>query len=82
MKPVLWGRAVRWVPRRAVILAMLGVPRSQRRQIDTHYQRGVSAYIEKMVDELMTRVPVYDNYFWRIYVSGRYSQECCPECAS
>jgi S-adenosylmethionine-diacylglycerol 3-amino-3-carboxypropyl transferase len=79
IKPVLWNRAVRWITRRDVALAMLGVPRSQRRQIDTQFPGGIAAYIESMVDELMTHVPVHDNYFWRVYVSGQYTPECCPE---
>lgn len=79
IKPVLWNRAVRWVTRRDVALAMLGVPRSQRRQIDTQFPGGISAYVESMVDELMMHVPVHDNYFWRVYISGQYTPECCPE---
>ena len=79
IKPVLWNRAVRWITRRDVALAMLGVPRSQRRQIDTQFPGGISAYDESMVDELMMHVPVHDNYFWRVYVSGQYTPECCPE---
>jgi S-adenosylmethionine-diacylglycerol 3-amino-3-carboxypropyl transferase len=79
IKPVLWNRAVRWITRRDVALAMLGVPRSQRRQIDTQFPGGISAYVESMVDELMMHVPVHDNYFWRVYVSGQYTPECCPE---
>lgn len=79
IKPALWNRAVRWITRRDIALAMLGVPRSQRRQIDTQFPGGISAYVEAMVDELMMHVPVHDNYFWRVYVSGQYTPECCPE---
>jgi S-adenosylmethionine-diacylglycerol 3-amino-3-carboxypropyl transferase len=79
IKPVLWNRAVRWITRRDLALAMLGVPRSQRKQIDTQFPGGIAAYIESMVDELMTHVPVHDNYFWRVYVSGQYTSDCCPE---
>ncbi|MEO8039236.1 MAG: DUF3419 family protein, partial [Betaproteobacteria bacterium] len=24
-------------------------------------------------------LPVADNYFWRVYLRGHYTQQCCPE---
>ena len=27
----------------------------------------------------MALCPLRDNYFWRVYVTGRYSRESCPE---
>ena len=41
IKPVLWGRMIRWLTRRDLALAMLGVPRSQRQQIDSCYPGGI-----------------------------------------
>jgi S-adenosylmethionine-diacylglycerol 3-amino-3-carboxypropyl transferase len=26
----------------------------------------------------MTRVPSRDNYFWRVYTTGSYTLDCCP----
>ena len=25
------------------------------------------------------RLPLADNYFWRVYIKGRYTADCCPE---
>ncbi len=25
------------------------------------------------------RLPIQDNYFWRVYITGRYTRQCCPE---
>lgn len=79
IKPQLWGPFIRWLVRRDFALALLGVPRSQRRQIDHQYQGGISQYIEDQMDELFTRIPLRDNYFWRVYATGEYSRTCCPE---
>ncbi len=79
VKPVLWGRLLKWLTRRDFALAMLGVPRSQRRQIDSMYPGGVAAYIVNQVEELLTNVPLKDNYFWRVYIRGEYTRDCCPE---
>ncbi len=79
VQPVLWGRLLKWLTRRDFALAMLGVPRSQRRQIDSMYPGGVAAYIVNQVEELLTNVPLKDNYFWRVYIRGEYTRDCCPE---
>ena len=26
----------------------------------------------------MTELPFHENYFWRVYMTGRYSRACCP----
>lgn len=79
IKPQLWGPFIRGLIRRDCILAMLGVPRSQRRQIDRGYKGGISQYVEDQMDELFTQIPLQDNYFWRVYATGEYSRTCCPE---
>lgn len=79
IKPVLWGRAIQWLTRRDFALAMLGVPRSQRRQIDSGYPGGVAAFVVNQVEDLLTNVSLQDNYFWRVYINGEYTLGCCPE---
>ncbi len=27
---------------------------------------------------MLTRLPIADNYFWRVYTMGRYTRGCCP----
>ena len=27
---------------------------------------------------MMTELPIGDNYFWRIYITGSYTLHCCP----
>ena len=42
LKAAFWGNFVRWVMRRDATLALLGVPRSQRQQIDAAYAGGIA----------------------------------------
>jgi S-adenosylmethionine-diacylglycerol 3-amino-3-carboxypropyl transferase len=28
---------------------------------------------------VMAHLPLVDNYFWRVYLTGRYTHDCCPE---
>ena len=31
------------------------------------------------MEAVFTKLSTEDNYFWRLYLFGRYSKECCPE---
>ncbi|MBI1346982.1 DUF3419 family protein [bacterium] len=75
----LWRPMIRWIMRRDATLAMLGVPRSQRRHIDESYPGGILQFVIDRVETVFTRLPLKDNYFWRVYLSGEYTPDCCPE---
>lgn len=74
----LWGPVMRWAARQPVVLTMLGVPRAQRNLIEVQYPGGMNAYIEDKLRYLLTELPIQENYFWRVYIHGRYTPECCP----
>jgi len=76
--PQLWTPAVRWLLRRHVSMALLGVPEAQVKQIRSTARQDLSAFIRSRVDRVFTTIPIADNYFWRVYMNGRYSPECCP----
>jgi S-adenosylmethionine-diacylglycerol 3-amino-3-carboxypropyl transferase len=78
VKPAFWGPTVKWSLRRDAILGMLGVPRAQRRQLEKYYPGGIVKFIEDRLDEVFAKLPIKDNYFWRVYLTGEYTPECCP----
>jgi S-adenosylmethionine-diacylglycerol 3-amino-3-carboxypropyl transferase len=75
----LWRPMIRFAMKRDVTLALLGVPRAQRRQIDTGYPGGILQFVMDRVETVFTRLPLKDNYFWRVYMTGEYTPDCCPE---
>ena len=75
----LWSRFIRYVMNRDTTLAMLGVPRAQRQQIEKQYEGGVIKYIQDCLDSVFGTLPIRDNYFWRVYATGSYTPRCCPE---
>lgn len=79
MRDTLWKPMVNWMLRRDVTLALLGVPRSQREQIDRGYPGGIVKFIVDRVEAVFTKIPLKDNYFWRVYLTGQYTPDCCPE---
>lgn len=57
---------------------MLGVPRSQIRLMVSQFHGGLTGYIHSKLEHVLTEVPYHDNYFWRVYLTGGYTRECCP----
>ena len=79
LRPIFWNRFVRWIVRRDSTLSMLGVPRAQRVQVEKNYPGGIAKFIEDSVETVFAKLPLRDNYFWRLYVYGEYTPACCPE---
>jgi S-adenosylmethionine-diacylglycerol 3-amino-3-carboxypropyl transferase len=79
LRPVFWNRLIRWLVRRDSTLSLLGVPRAQRLQVEKRYQGGIARFIEDSVETVFAKMPLRDNYFWRLYVYGEYTPTCCPE---
>ena len=79
LKERFWTSLIRFFMDRDSTLSMLGVPKAQRKQIDTQYPGGIVKFIEDCVENVFARLPISDNYFWRVYLTGSYTPACCPE---
>ena len=79
LKESLFKPLVQWMLRRDMTMALLGVPRSQRRQLDEGYPGGIVQFIVDRIETVFSRLPLSDNYFWRVYLTGEYTPECSPE---
>ena len=58
---------------------LAGVPRAQREHLDRTYVGGITQFIEDCIETVFTKLPLQDNYFWRVYLTGEYTPDCCPE---
>ncbi len=74
-----WSSTMRFAVRRDTVLSLLGVPRAQRNQIEKQYEGGIAQFVFDCVEAVFSRLPLSDNYFWRVYMTGRYTPDCCPE---
>lgn len=79
VKSAFWGPKMEFLLRRDSTLSLLGVPRAQRRQLEKFYPGGIAKFIEDRLDAVFTKLPLKDNYFWRVYMTGEYTRDCCPE---
>jgi S-adenosylmethionine-diacylglycerol 3-amino-3-carboxypropyl transferase len=78
-KNYVWKDFLKWILRRDATLSLLGVPRAQRREVEHNQPGGIAGFIENCVESVFTMIPLKDNYFWRVYLTGSYTSSCCPE---
>ena len=74
-----WSGLVKFALNRDTTMSMLGVPKAQRKQIDTQYKGGLLQFMQDCLRGVFVDIPMKDNYFWQLYMNGKYTRECCPE---
>ena len=74
-----WSKSMRFAINRDTTLSMVGVPKAQRRQVEMQYEGGIVSFIQDCVESVFAKLPLADNYFWRVYLTGEYAMDCCPE---
>ncbi len=74
----LFPRPLAWLLRQPASLALIGVPRAQVRLLDRQYPGRVDGFVKDKLRQVMTELPIGENYFWRVYLTGAYTPECCP----
>jgi S-adenosylmethionine-diacylglycerol 3-amino-3-carboxypropyl transferase len=73
----LWNQLTRWTVEQPLLMSLLGVPQSQMALMRA--QDGtVQRYVARSLRHVFTEIPMRDNYFWRVYLTGSYSRACCP----
>lgn len=75
----LWTRPMHFAMNRDTTLSLVGVPKAQRRQVEQQYDGKIANFVRDCLEAVLTQIPLSDNYFWRVYMTGEYSPDCCPE---
>jgi S-adenosylmethionine-diacylglycerol 3-amino-3-carboxypropyl transferase len=79
LREKFWTGLMKFTMNRDTTMSMLGVPKAQRRQIENQYPGGLVKFIQDCMESVFAELPMKDNYFWRVYMTGQYTPECCPE---
>jgi S-adenosylmethionine-diacylglycerol 3-amino-3-carboxypropyl transferase len=75
----LWTRPVVWALSRQITMSMIGVPHPQRKEVERQHAGGVAGFVRESIEYIAHQIPVWTNYFWTLYLRGRYSFSNCPE---
>ncbi len=79
VEPLIFKQGVMWMLRQPAAMALIGVPTSQLSLIENQYSGGLASFIRDGLRRVFTTLPIGDNYFWRVYITGGYSPDCCPQ---
>jgi len=74
----LLNKLMEWVMNRHLVMSLVGVPRSQQELFVDRYERGALGYVQECFRKVFTNMTLHDNYFWRLYINGSYTESCCP----
>ncbi len=75
---IIFTRPLSWLLRQPATMACIGVPRAQMQLLDRQYPGRLDGFVRDKLRQVMTALPIRDNYFWRVYLTGSYTPECCP----
>lgn len=77
-EPLIWRGWMERFLSNSALMSLVGVPPAQTKLIDQSHPGGLAGYIRDKFRHVMTEVPARDNYFWRVYTTGSYTLDCCP----
>jgi S-adenosylmethionine-diacylglycerol 3-amino-3-carboxypropyl transferase len=75
----MWTPFVRWALGRQLTMSMLGVPHPQRKEVERQHSGGIGAFVREAIEYVVQQLPLWTNYFWTLYLQGRYTRDNCPE---
>ncbi len=77
--PELWTRSVNWALSRQFTMSLLGVPHPQRKEVERQHAGGIGGFVREAIEYVVFHLPMWTNYFWALYLRGRYTRDNCPE---
>lgn len=77
LKDRFWGPWLGWALRKDSFLSLTGIPPQQRQQL-LRFEPNIQDYLQRQAERVIYRLPIRENYFWRVYLTGRYTVDCCP----
>lgn len=78
LEPEVWNWACRTLISSPLVMSMIGVPRPQTRLIEQNYPGAMLGFVKDKLRHVFTEIGMRENYFWRVYLTGSYSEACCP----
>ena len=78
MESSLWDKISIQMVKSPILMSMVGVPRPQINLITKDFVGGLYGFVRERLRYVLTETLMKNNYFWRVYILGNYSEECRP----
>lgn len=79
LEPKLMRQWLRPLLESHLAMSLAGVPADQQQLATAGHRDGLFGYIRDSLRRVFTEIPARNNYFWRLYLEGSYTPDCCPE---
>eukprot|EP01120_Amphizonella_sp_Union-15-10_P010870 TRINITY_DN4506_c0_g1_i1.p1 TRINITY_DN4506_c0_g1~~TRINITY_DN4506_c0_g1_i1.p1 ORF type:complete len:417 (-),score=63.87 TRINITY_DN4506_c0_g1_i1:57-1307(-) len=81
VKRRLWNPILNTLVRSPLYLSWTGIPIPQQELLATTAgeHKNIGQWIKDQIEYVATKLPVRENYFWRVYLNGEYTHDCCPD---
>ena len=76
---MIFSKPVRWTLERQATMNLVGVPYEQQRTTAESHGEGIAGYVYDSLGNVVHNTFARENYFYRVYLEGGYTPECCPE---
>lgn len=77
LRAKFWGPWLGFLLRRDTLLALTGIPPQQRQQVQ-RLSPDIQDYMRRQAERVIYGQRIRENYFWRLYLTGTYTPDCCP----
>jgi len=79
--PRLWNKLINGLIKSELYLSWTGIPLPQQKLLASTAgsHESVGEWIKAQLEIVCAELPMQDNYFWRVYIDGKYTKACCPE---
>lgn len=74
--PRLWGPVTKWLCESNWFMYLCGVHPRQLKLVDGRH--GIYEFVRERIEYALTKVPIYDNYFLSVTVTGRFRDQRVP----
>jgi len=74
IEPDLWQGFSKYFWKSELVLSLAGIPSTQIESMS-----DLNAYMRSTLRNLFVKQGMKDNYFWKIYLEGNYTESCSPE---
>ncbi|MEP1938237.1 MAG: BtaA family protein [Balneola sp.] len=74
IEPALWQGFSKYFWKSELVLSLAGIPSTQIKSMS-----DLNAYMRSTLRNLFVEQGMKDNYFWKIYLEGNYTESCSPE---
>jgi len=74
--PRLWGPVTKWLCESNWFMYLCGVHPQQLKLVDGRH--GIYEFVRERIEYALTKVPIYDNYFLSVTVTGRFRGNRVP----